>query len=156
MKIDRRMPDVSRTDRFVKILFEIAPAGIEDAQTKIRCVGRRHSIRRQRRQEMEWWLSIMRLLPLHPSAQLELRGGSRQVYLSAAVGPESLSRSVFRRRRCPLCWSFDFERQRESRLAVDCRFFAQSLFLRPVRRCRFSRQISPSYKDRFPPKGSDS
>ena len=31
MKIDRRMPDVSRTDRFVKILFEIAPAGIEDA-----------------------------------------------------------------------------------------------------------------------------
>src|SRR5207244_12989793 len=105
---------------------------------------------------MEWWLSIMRLLPLHPSAQLELRGGSRLVSLSAAVGPESLSRSVFRRRRCSLCWSFDFERQRESRLAVDCRSFALSLFLRPVRRrrrCRFSRQISRSDKERFPPEG---
>src|SRR6266478_7408353 len=92
---------------------------------------------------MEWWLSIMRLLPLHPSAQLEPRGGFRLVFLPAAVGPESLSRSVFRRRCCSLCWSFDFELQRESRLAVDCRSFAESLVPRPVRRrrrCRFSRR----------------
>jgi hypothetical protein len=39
VKIDRRVSGVSRTGRLVKILFEIASAGIEDAQPKINCVG---------------------------------------------------------------------------------------------------------------------
>src|ERR1700736_4996921 len=100
----------------------------------------------------------MLLLPLHPSAQPELRGGSRPASPSVAVGPGSLSKSVFRHLRCSRCWSFDLELQRELPPSVDCRSFGRSPFPPPVLRVlyRSSRRISPSYKDRCPPKASDS
>src|SRR5438128_10938484 len=96
VKVDRRMAVRTGTDRFVKILLEVPSARIEDAQLKISCVGRRHSIDRLIGLEMEWPLSTTLPLRPHPSARPELPDG----FPPAAARPVSLLKSVLRRRRC--------------------------------------------------------
>jgi len=155
MKIDRDCRCQS-TDRFVKILFEIASAGIEDAQPKsdasvdailiVVSAGRDgvvafnnapsstsfHRPNWNRAADLDWCLFRLR-----DESAFKI-GFPSSVLLALLV--------------------FDFELQRESRLAVDCRSFASLLFRRTFqrgRRCRFSRQISPSIRI-VSAKGSDS